>query len=114
MWSERNITNISVHPGFNRTSEAAYYDVAILTLGEAVEFNDDIRPVCLPAGPMNKADHLTGLAVSISGWGKTDNYASATSDILKTANSRIYNQRYKLQTQRETLYFDTFSILQYI
>ncbi len=93
-WTERNITKISVHPDFNITSEAAYYDVAIITLGEAVEFNDDIRPICLPGGPMNKADHLTGLAVSISGWGLTDNDPSAKSDILKTANLRIYNQRY--------------------
>ena len=92
-WIERHITNVSVHPDFNIIPSAAYNDVAILTLGKAVVFSDNVRPVCLPEVALAEADHLTGVAVTVSGWGKTDS-STGTSETLKTAELRIYNQRY--------------------
>ncbi len=40
-----------------------------------------------------EADHLAGTAVSVSGWGKTNELSSSASETLKTAHISIYNQR---------------------
>ena len=92
-WTERAIKNIRVHPQYDKTSEAAYYDVAILILDSAVKFSKQIRPVCLPNSPSIEADHLAGTAVSVSGWGKTDESSSSASETINTAHISIYNQR---------------------
>ena len=94
VWTERKIRNISVHPDYDRYSEAAYNDVTVLTLEKAVVFSDDIKPVCLPEAPSDQTDHLAGTAVSVSGWGKIENQAAGPSETLKTAHIQIYNQRY--------------------
>jgi hypothetical protein len=75
------------------SSKAAYHDVAVLVLESAVQFNDNIRPVCLPDIPSPEADHLAGVAVSVSGWGKTNEFETFPSDTLKTAHLSVYNQR---------------------
>jgi len=74
--SDRNRISRSVklarsHPSF----EAHYsgYDIAILTLSEAVPFNDYIRPVCL----VSPRDLLTSSLICYStGWGLT-NYSNS-------------------------------------
>ncbi len=93
-WSERKIKKKIVHPDFDRIKNASYYDVSILILEEAVVFSDKIRPICLPESPSVEADHLAGVAVSVSGWGVTDVDAIDASDTLKTARMTIYQQRY--------------------
>jgi len=65
------------------------YDVAILSLESAVQFHNNIRPVCLPEAPSSDADHLAGAALSVSGWVKTNEL----SETLKTAHISVYNQR---------------------
>ena len=40
-----------------------------------------------------EADHLAGTAVSVSGWGKTNELSLSASETLKTAHISIYNQR---------------------
>ena len=92
-WTERSIKEIIIHPQFEASSKAAYHDVAILILESAVQFDNNIRPVCLPEAPSSDADHLSGAAVSVSGWGKTDEYTTSASENLKTAHISVYNQR---------------------
>jgi hypothetical protein len=93
-WTEREIVKITVHPEFNRYLDAAYNDVAILKLAKGVEFTKNVRPICLPEAPSDDPDHLSGKAVSVSGWGKINNQAPRPSDTLKTAHIRVYEQRY--------------------
>ncbi len=113
-WTERKIAKISIHPEFDRNSEAAYNDVAVLTLEEPVVFSNDIRPVCLPE-ISNDSDHLAGAAVSISGWGNTDQQADGPSDTLQTAHIQIYNQRYCNKLRKEpkfvNIYLDDYLCL---
>ena len=66
----------------------------LVRLEKAIVFSNDIRPVCLPEAPSDQADHLAGIAVSVSGWGKIENQASGPSEVLRTAHIQIYNQRY--------------------
>ncbi len=42
-WTEMKIESIEIHPNFKVKSNAAYYDVAVICLISAVEFNDKIR-----------------------------------------------------------------------
>ncbi len=67
--------------------------MAILILESAVQFDNKIRPVCLPEAPSSDADHLTGTSASVSGWGKTNEFDSFASETLKTAHISLYNQR---------------------
>ncbi len=97
-WIERKIRDISTHPDFYKKTGASYNDVAVLTLDKAVVFSDNIRPVCLPETAVEKADHLTGSAVSVSGWGITSVRTTEPSEVLKTAHVQIYNQRYEGQS----------------
>jgi len=92
--TERYIEKKIVHPDFDAIPEAAYNDVAILILEEAVVFSDKIRPICLSESPSVEADHLAGVAASVSGWGVTDVNATDASETLKTAPMAIYLQRY--------------------
>ncbi len=92
-WTERGIKEIIIHPQFENNSKSAYYDVALLVLESAVQFDNKIRPVCLPESPSSDADHLAGAAASVSGWGKTNEFTSFASETLKTAHISVYNQR---------------------
>ena len=91
-WTERTIKEITIHPQFEKKSKAAYHDVAILILESAVQFDDTIRPVCLPEESNIEVNHMAGAAASVSGWGKTNDFSSA-SETLKTAHISVYNQR---------------------
>ena len=44
-----SILQFIVHPKYD--PEYMYYDVAIIQLNETIEFNEHIRPVCLPTSP---------------------------------------------------------------
>ena len=92
-WIEKRIKETKIHPKFELNSKAAYFDVAILVLDSPVVFCDSIRPVCLPNAPSDDADHLIGAAVSVSGWGKTDELSPSVSETLKTAHITVYKQR---------------------
>ena len=41
---------VIIHPDFTRGENGAFLnDIALLRLGTALEFNDNIRPICLPS-----------------------------------------------------------------
>ena len=42
------------------------YDIALIKLSEPIEFNDHVRPICLPSAD----DEASGLCV-VTGWGDT-------------------------------------------
>ena len=94
-WTEREIQVIHIHPKFDTNSKAAYFDVAVLAMDKPVEFSDQVKAICLPQDPIEDPDHFSGDSVSVSGWGKTHEEATETSDVMKTAKLLIYRQRYK-------------------
>ncbi len=42
-WTEMKIESIEIHQNFKVKSNAAYYDVAVIRLISAIQFNDKIR-----------------------------------------------------------------------
>ena len=58
------IEEIIVHPNYNPTVTGFDYDVALIKLKEAITFNINVRPVCLPT-----MDFPPGTNCYVTGWG---------------------------------------------
>ncbi|XP_026184459.1 mannan-binding lectin serine protease 1 isoform X1 [Mastacembelus armatus] len=77
--TNRSVQDIFLHPDFQPNNYNN--DIALLKLRDQVEFNEVIRPVCLPAA-LNKDDTPTPLPTSlgvIAGWGISNPNASSLS-----------------------------------
>ncbi|KFO84334.1 Ovochymase-2, partial [Buceros rhinoceros silvestris] len=61
---KRSVKKYLIHPSFNQTTMDS--DIALLRLAEPLEFNQYVRPVCLPAG--EEAAQPSRLCV-VTGWG---------------------------------------------
>lgn len=60
---EKKVKRVVRHRGFD--SRTLYNDIAILTLDSPVEFNNQIRPICLPAAGQT----FDGQGATVIGWG---------------------------------------------
>lgn len=85
------------HPDFKPPIK--YNDIALIKLNDSVEFNQYIRPICLPESI--SSDTVRALA---SGWGKL-NYTGPKSDILQKVILELFtneecNQKYRAQANR--------------
>ena len=49
------------------------YDIAILKLTSPLEFNDDVKPACMPTEEMNSVEYSNDDCY-ISGWGRSSKY----------------------------------------
>ena len=79
------LQKVLLHPLYKKISTrgSISFDVAILVLKSPVVFNDAIRPICLPAQPVDAIDHLAGQTVSLMGWGKY--FINATTDVVSSS-----------------------------
>ena len=64
----RKVEHIRTHPLY--TPPKPYYDVGIVIANRTVEFNDYIRPVCLPFHPNENPDQLKDQHVILAGFGQ--------------------------------------------
>lgn len=55
------------HESYDPQSPNQYNDIALLKLAEPVEFNDYIRPICLPFSPVLKATSHIGQKLYVAG-----------------------------------------------
>ena len=88
-----SIVDVKIHPQYKRVK--ARFDVAMVTLEEAVMWSGSIFPVCLPSvqDTKNPLNHYAGDTVTLAGWGSTDpNNADNVSPKLLQANFKIRNQ----------------------
>jgi len=65
---EAKVSDYTIHEGYN----FPHNDIAVLKLKDKVEFNDYIRPLCLPTRK-EQSDPLFGADVMAIGWGQADN-----------------------------------------
>ncbi|XP_003368893.1 putative ovochymase-2, partial [Trichinella spiralis] len=63
----RKVADVKIHSSFSL--DMLTYDIAILLLNEPVEFNDYVRPVCIPSKTTYNERLLYNCIVS--GWGRT-------------------------------------------
>lgn len=64
------IAQITVHESFIPLNENQNYDIAILRLRVSVEFNDYVKPLCLPEASLQEFD---GEDLIVAGFGRTEN-----------------------------------------
>ncbi|XP_077990107.1 uncharacterized protein LOC144444533 isoform X2 [Glandiceps talaboti] len=82
----RLITEIVIHP--LRYAPTHNYDYALLKLASPIEFNDYVRPACVPRATQYFPDDS---ACKISGWGKLREHG-VSPDVLHDAEVRIINE----------------------
>jgi len=86
--SEANRMEITSYNGFtheNWDPSNLANDIALIELPEAIEFNDYVKPSCLPAAE-NAAEE--GDLLSVIGWGKPSDSAGGISDVLRMVHDR--------------------------
>ncbi len=64
-----DIKRVEVHPKYQIGGDAAYYDVAVVFTKTNIEFNDGVKPICLPDKPVAFPDSREGELVTVAGWG---------------------------------------------
>ncbi|CAG2176817.1 unnamed protein product, partial [Oppiella nova] len=65
---KRKVLHLLKHPGFNPSANMYSSDVALILLDTAVDFDEFLRPVCLPPSPQTRL--TTGTLCTVIGWGK--------------------------------------------
>lgn len=58
------------HPQYDPRNTNNYHDIALIRLAQDVQYNDFIRPVCLPL-PTTRQPINPGELLTVAGWGRT-------------------------------------------
>ncbi|KAJ8021040.1 Ovochymase-1 [Holothuria leucospilota] len=92
----RSVERIFVHPGYQ--SIVIDNDIALIQLTEPVEFDDFVRPACLPSNSsISEEDYYSKCYAT--GWGKTDGYGDISMRLLQAQvpliNRTVCDQKLK-------------------
>ncbi|XP_041969724.1 CLIP domain-containing serine protease 2-like [Aricia agestis] len=71
-----------VHDQYVRGDDSMPNDIALLRLAREVQFDDFVKPICLPTEAALLKNNFEGYDLQVAGWGKTNN-ASASQVKLK-------------------------------
>ena len=85
----RKIVEILRHPDYSRDI-SFYFDAGIAIAESEIKFSDYIRPICLPAKPVDMLDYLTGDLVTLTGYG-TYSTTGLLAEELKFINLKVIN-----------------------
>ncbi|XP_054165822.1 serine protease 27-like [Oppia nitens] len=66
---KRKVLSLIKHPGFNPSANMYSSDIALILLDSSVDFDEFLRPICLPPSPTTRIP--TGTRCTVIGWGKT-------------------------------------------
>ncbi|XP_070510021.1 CLIP domain-containing serine protease B4-like [Chironomus tepperi] len=75
------VAEIKIHPEYYFEGVAQYHDIALLKLDRKVEFNEWIKPICLPIDSRVRSMDFTSHSLEVAGYGLTEN--GVTSPIKK-------------------------------
>lgn len=87
-----NVTREGIfqHPKYNPSTVS--HDISIIRLPERVEFNDNIRPICLPTRFFGSST-FQGQLTRVMGWGKPSDKAVSVSPVLKNVTIAVMSNR---------------------
>jgi len=96
-----NVTaeNIHQHPNYNE--DTVTHDISIIRLDDKLEFNDAIRPICLPNRQFIN-QFFVNEAVNVTGWGITGDRAGISPE-LQVTNVTVMNNGQCRQVFRDIL-----------
>ncbi|XP_042871424.1 uncharacterized protein LOC122252818 [Penaeus japonicus] len=63
-----SVARVNVHPDYSKP--ALQNDIAVLRLSSRLNYNERIRPICLPTSDVNVQDQLA----TVSGWGRDEDF----------------------------------------
>ena len=63
-----NISKVEQHPEYD--NKTAYFDIGLIYTLEEIEFNEAVKPICLPTTPSQNLDDLHGNLAVLAGWGQ--------------------------------------------
>ncbi|XP_013184392.2 CLIP domain-containing serine protease HP8 isoform X2 [Amyelois transitella] len=66
------IERIIAHDGYVPSDTNQHNDIALLRLARNVQFNDFVKPICLPTDSGLKRNTFVGIDMEVAGWGKTE------------------------------------------
>ena len=62
----RNVVEMHQHPKFQQDAKRYHYDVGIAVVDRHIEFNENVRPICLPMNPIDDDDFLADQVVFLA------------------------------------------------
>ncbi|KAH8265236.1 hypothetical protein KR038_001882 [Drosophila bunnanda] len=65
------------HPAYIPGSKNQVNDIALLRLGQQIEYTDFVRPICLPLDANLQAATFDGITMDVAGWGKTEQQSAS-------------------------------------
>jgi len=71
------IVKVEMYPEYDKKD--GHGDLAILYLGNDVQFTAKIRPVCLPVANPLRSKNFVGYTPFVAGWGRTQEGGTAAS-----------------------------------
>jgi secreted trypsin-like serine protease len=86
----RQILQVSLiiqHENYERKGNCHDYDIAVLKLATELSLNEFVHPICLPNDSVDAATECV-----VTGWGRTEDKSSPSSDILREVIVPIFNQ----------------------
>uniref|UniRef100_A0A1B6M856 Peptidase S1 domain-containing protein n=1 Tax=Graphocephala atropunctata TaxID=36148 RepID=A0A1B6M856_9HEMI len=89
-----DVEEVVVHPWFSSFNEHLKYDLALIRLKQPIyQFNDYIRPICLPTYAQDETS-FENVLVESAGWGWTlPNLVGGSSDQLQTVRVPLLSEK---------------------
>ena len=78
----REVTASNLHPDY--VSGQAYFDAAVLSFDEPVNYSPEIQPLCLPDEATDEQDKFVDRAVSLAGWGTNGRNSTTQTNVLQS------------------------------
>ena len=91
---ERAASKKIVHPKYNFFTYE--YDLALVRLEEAIDFQPNIAPICLPA---TENVNLVGMNATVTGWGRLSEGGTLPSKLQQVGLSRSITLLYAHETR---------------
>jgi secreted trypsin-like serine protease len=61
-----------LHPSYRATNRHPENDIALLRLSRECDYNDFVKPICLPLTEYMRQIDLDGHSLTVAGWGRTE------------------------------------------
>ena len=84
-----NIAKVEQHPRYN--NYIAYFDIGLIYTTEEIEFNEAVKPICLPTTPSQNSDDLEANLAVLAGWGKESEDGMNESGMLRRISLAVFN-----------------------
>ncbi|XP_026494278.1 CLIP domain-containing serine protease HP8-like [Vanessa tameamea] len=84
------VEEVIAHEGYSADDNNQQNDIALIRLSTKVEFNDFVKPICLPITPELRNNLFDGYYMEVAGWGKTE--TKSTSNVKLKVRVPVINR----------------------